>query len=94
MVDHARSCGIVRIGYHHLPPAGAPDAALVRVENEGFGEALLAQYLAARVNGIAVLAEAVHRIGRPVYLSELRGPEWRWRRASGRTSRGIARPGS
>ena len=71
MVDHARSCGIVRIGYHHLPPAGAPDAALIRVENEGFGEALLAQYLAARVNGIAVLAEAVHRIGRPVYLSEL-----------------------
>jgi len=46
---------------------------LVRVENEGFGEALLAQYLAARVNGIAVLAEAVHRIGRPVYLSELEG---------------------
>jgi LuxR family transcriptional regulator, quorum-sensing system regulator CciR len=73
MADYARGCGVQKIGYHHLPPLGAPDAALLRVENEGFGEALLAQYLAARVNGIAALAVAVHRIGRPVYLSELEG---------------------
>lgn len=73
MVDYARDCGVQRIGYHHLPPPGAPDAALVRVENHGFGESLLRQYLAARTSGIAALAEAVHRVGRPVYLSELDG---------------------
>lgn len=71
MVEQAHHCAVIRIGYHHLPPAGAPDAALLRVENDGFGEALLAQYLAARVSGIAALAEAVHRVGRPVYLGEL-----------------------
>lgn len=72
-VDYARDCGVVRIGYHHLPPPGAPDAAILRVENSGFGEALLQQYLVARTSGIAALAEAVHRVGRPVYLSELDG---------------------
>jgi LuxR family transcriptional regulator/LuxR family quorum-sensing system transcriptional regulator CciR len=71
MVDYARACGATRIGYHHLPPPGAPDSAMLRVENAGFGDALLAQYLAARVSGIAALADAVHRVGRPVYLSEL-----------------------
>jgi LuxR family transcriptional regulator, quorum-sensing system regulator CciR len=71
MVEYGLGCGAVRIGYHHLPPAGAPDAAILRVENFGFGEALLHQYLAARTSGIAALADAVHRVGRPVYLSEL-----------------------
>ena len=71
MVDYARDVGVERIGYHHLPPPGAPDAALLRVENHGFAGALLAQYLAARTDGIAALAGAVHRIGRPVYLSEI-----------------------
>jgi LuxR family transcriptional regulator/LuxR family quorum-sensing system transcriptional regulator CciR len=71
IVDYARDCGVERIGYHHLPPAGAPDAAILRVENHGFGEALLKQYLAARTSGIAALADAVHRFGRPVYLNEL-----------------------
>jgi LuxR family transcriptional regulator, quorum-sensing system regulator CciR len=71
MVDYGRDCGALRIGYHHLPPPGAQDAGVLRVENHGFGEALLQQYLAARTSGIAALAEAVHRVGRPVYLSEL-----------------------
>jgi LuxR family transcriptional regulator/LuxR family quorum-sensing system transcriptional regulator CciR len=62
---------VERIGYHHLPPPGAPDAALLRVENHGFAAALLAQYLSARTDGIAALAGAVHRAGRPVYLSEI-----------------------
>jgi LuxR family quorum-sensing system transcriptional regulator CciR len=70
-VAYARDCGVERIGYHHLPPPGAPDATILRVENHGFGEALLQQYLMARTNGIAALADAVHRFGRPVYLSEL-----------------------
>jgi LuxR family transcriptional regulator/LuxR family quorum-sensing system transcriptional regulator CciR len=73
MVGYARACGATRIGYHHLPPPGAPDAALLRVENEGFAAELLAQYLAARASGVAALAEAVRRVGRPVYLSELDG---------------------
>ena len=71
MVAYAQDCGVERIGYHHLPPPGAPDATILRVENHGFGEALLQQYLAARTSGLAVLADAVHRFGRPVYLSEL-----------------------
>ncbi len=71
MVAFARECRVRRIGYHHLPPPGAPDAQLVRVENEGFGEALLAQYLEARVNGIAALANMIQNSVRPVYLDEI-----------------------
>lgn len=71
MVAFARDCGVCRIGYHHLPPPGAPDAHLLRIENTGFGEALLAQYLAARTTGIAVLANRLQQSSRPVYLDEL-----------------------
>ena len=71
MVAFARTCGVRRIGYHHLPPPGAPDAHLLRVENDGFGDALLAQYLAARGRGLAVLANVIQNSVRPVYLDEL-----------------------
>jgi DNA-binding CsgD family transcriptional regulator len=71
MVAFARGCGVMRLGYHHLPPPGAPDAQYVRIENDGFGEALLAQYLAARISGFAVLANAIQASVRPVYLDEL-----------------------
>jgi DNA-binding CsgD family transcriptional regulator len=70
-VAFARSCGVRRIGYHHLPPPGAPDAHLLRIENEGFGDALLAQYLAARGRGLAALANVIQNSVRPVYLDEL-----------------------
>jgi LuxR family transcriptional regulator/LuxR family quorum-sensing system transcriptional regulator CciR len=76
MVEFSRSCRVKRIGYHHLPPAGAPDANLLRVENEGFGEALLAQYLRARAQGFAVLAAVAQRSVGPVYLEDLeRSPD-------------------
>ena len=71
MVLFARERSILRIAYHHLPPPAAPDAAFVRIENEGFGEALLAQYLAARMSGIAALANLIQQSVRPVYLDEL-----------------------
>ena len=71
MVAFARTCGVRRIGYHHLPPPGAPDAHLLRVENDGFGDALLAQYLSARGRGLAVLANVIQNSVRPVYLDEL-----------------------
>ena len=71
MPAFARERSVPRIAYHHLPPPGAPDAHLVRVENEGFGEALLAQYLAARLGGFAVLANLIQHSARPVYLDEL-----------------------
>lgn len=71
MVAFARMQGVRRLGYHHLPPPGAPDSGLLRVENEGFAEALLAQYLAARAAGIAVLAATVQNSVHPVYLDEL-----------------------
>lgn len=71
MVGFARDRGVERIAYHHLPPPGAPDANLLRIENEGFGEALLQQYLTARMHGIAVLATAIQNSARPVYLDEL-----------------------
>lgn len=71
LVAFARERSIERIAYHHLPPPGAPDSALLRVENEGFGEALLAQYLAARASGIAALANLIQQSVRPVYLDEL-----------------------
>jgi LuxR family transcriptional regulator/LuxR family quorum-sensing system transcriptional regulator CciR len=76
MVDFARSRRILRIGYHHLPPLGAPDAHLLRVENAGFAEALLGQYLRARAAGIAVLANHALNSVAPVYLDDLeRKPE-------------------
>lgn len=70
MVAFARACGVRRIGYHHLPPAVAPDATLLRIENFGFAEALLAQYLSARLRGFAVLASALQSTVSPVYLDE------------------------
>jgi LuxR family transcriptional regulator/LuxR family quorum-sensing system transcriptional regulator CciR len=73
MVRFAGGCGVVRLGYHHLPPPGAPDAHLLRIENDGFAESLLAQYLAARSSGIAVLANVIQKGTRPVYLDELEG---------------------
>lgn len=71
MVAFARRRDVGRLGYHHLPPPSAPDVALLRVENDGFGAALLAQYLAARAAGLAVLASSAQNCVQPVYLDEL-----------------------
>ena len=71
LVVFARGCGVARIGYHHLPPPGAPDAGQLRIENDGFPEPLLAQYLEARTTGIAVMAQALQNSVRPVYLEDL-----------------------
>jgi DNA-binding CsgD family transcriptional regulator len=71
MVGFAESRGVRRLGYHHLAPPSAPDVHLLRVENSGFGEALLAQYLAARSAGTAVLAATAQNCVQPVYLDEL-----------------------
>ena len=71
LVVFARDCGVARIGYHHLPPPGAPDAGQQRIENDGFSGPLLAQYLEARTSGIAVLASALQNSVRPVYLEDL-----------------------
>lgn len=71
LVAFVRDRGVKRVGYHHLPPPGAPDAGLLRVENEGFGEELLAQYLRARQSGVAVLASFAQNSVEPVYLDEV-----------------------
>jgi LuxR family quorum-sensing system transcriptional regulator CciR len=71
MVDFAHGCRVRRIAYHHLPPPAAPDAHLLRIENHGFGDLLLAQYLSAREAGIAALANLLQNTVRPVYLDEL-----------------------
>ncbi len=70
-VAFARGRNIKRMGYHHLPPPGAADAQMLRVENDGFGEALLAQYLRARQTGTAALAAIAQRSVQPVYLDEI-----------------------
>ena len=70
-VAFSAECRVKRIGYHHLPPAGAPDAHLLRIENEGFGEALLSQYVTARAHGFAALANIAQRSIGPVYLEDL-----------------------
>jgi DNA-binding CsgD family transcriptional regulator len=72
-VGLAQACGVRRIAYHHLPPPAAADAGLVRIENQGFGSALLRQYLEARLAGVAALANLIQRTTRPVYLDELEG---------------------
>ena len=71
LVGFARECGVARIGYHHLPPPGAPDAGQYRIENDGFPEPMLMQYLEARTNGMAVMARALNNSVRPVYLDDL-----------------------
>ena len=71
LVDYAAPCRVRRIAYHHLPPPAAPDSHLLRIENSGFGDVLLHQYLSAREAGIAVLASVVQNSVRPVYLDEL-----------------------
>lgn len=71
MVRFAQGRGVRRLGYHHLPPPSAPDAGLLRIENDGFGDALLAQYLAARAAGLAVLAASALKDVQPIYLDEL-----------------------
>jgi DNA-binding CsgD family transcriptional regulator len=71
LVEFAQDCCVQRIAYHHLPPPAAPEAALVRIENHGFGPLLQEQYLAARMAGIAALASLIQRSTRPVYLDEL-----------------------
>lgn len=71
LVASVTAIGVHRIGYHHLPPPGAPDAGLLRVENSGFGEALLQQYLSARAQGIAAFAALLQNTVRPIYLDEV-----------------------
>lgn len=71
LVQYARQCSVRRIAYHHLPPPAAPDVHLLRIENSGFGDLLLHQYLSAREAGIAVLASVIQNSVRPVYLDEL-----------------------
>lgn len=75
LVTFAMERGVERLGYHHLPPPGAPDANLLRIENDGFAESLLAQYLTARINGIAALAAAIQNGVRPIYLDEIEAME-------------------
>lgn len=71
LVSELGLIGIERVGYHHLPPPGAPDAGLLRVENAGFGDALLQQYLSARARGFAALAALLQNTVRPIYLDEM-----------------------
>ena len=71
LVSAVETIGIGRIGYHHLPPPGAPDAGLLRVENAGFAETLLQEYLTARASGIAALAALLQNTVRPIYLDEM-----------------------
>lgn len=71
LVGFVRLRLVQRIAYHHLPPPAARDGALLRIENYGFGEMLLTQYLAARSAGIAALANLIQKTTRPVYLDEL-----------------------
>lgn len=71
LVEFAAECRVRRACYHHLPPAGAPDVHFLRIENEGFEDALLAQYLRARAQGFAVLAAVAQRSLVPVYLEDL-----------------------
>lgn len=70
-VAFARGLGARRLGYHHLPPPAAPDAGLLRVENDGFAEAMLGQYLAARAAGSAPLAASAQNSVHPVYLDDI-----------------------
>lgn len=75
MVSYARSRGATRIAYHHLPPPGAPDSNQLRVENEGFGDALLRMYLEARAAGLSILATMAQNGVNPVYLDALEASE-------------------
>ena len=52
------------------PRPALPMPGSYRIENDGFSEPMLAQYLEARMSGMAVMAQALSNSVRPVYLDD------------------------
>ena len=71
LIGFLRERGVVRVGYHHLPPMGAPDAADLRIFSEGFSDDLIQRYLAERRAGNAPVAQYAQRHPEPVYWDEI-----------------------
>lgn len=65
----ARETG--RIGYHHMPPVGAPDEAVSRVRNAGFPEEWVEYYFTARATGMTPISDYARINGEPVYWDDI-----------------------
>lgn len=62
---------IDKIGYHHLPPVGAPDDTVSRVRNAGFPPEWIEYYFAARAAGTMPIADHARINGAPVYWDDI-----------------------
>ena len=93
MVLFAGERSVRRIAYHHLPPPAAPDAPLLRIENEGFGRRCCA--VSGGADGAASRPSPTPSsaaCGRSISTSSSAAPSCR--RPSGRMSPAIAPPAS
>lgn len=70
-VDFVQSRGIWQVGYHHLPPLGAPDAHVQRLKNTGFSVEWVDFYLEAREKGTTPMSDHAQQNGEPVYWDEI-----------------------
>lgn len=71
LVGFARARGICKIGYHHMPPVGAPDDTVSRVRNAGFPSQWVEYYFAARQAGMAPVTDYARIHGAPVYWDDI-----------------------
>jgi LuxR family transcriptional regulator/LuxR family quorum-sensing system transcriptional regulator CciR len=71
LVDFARARAVDKIGYHHMPPVGAPDDTVSRVRNAGFPAEWVEYYFAARSAGTAPISDYARINGQAVYWDDI-----------------------
>ncbi|TPE48550.1 LuxR family transcriptional regulator [Amaricoccus solimangrovi] len=71
LVRFARERDVDKVGYHHIPPLGAPDDTVSRVQNSGFPIEWVAFYLAARQAGSLPVTDYARYHGEPVYWGDI-----------------------
>ncbi len=71
LVGFARARGVDKIGYHHMPPVGAPDDTVSRVRNTGFPAEWVDYYFAARQAGTLPVTDYARAHGHPVYWDDI-----------------------
>ncbi|MFQ8430031.1 autoinducer binding domain-containing protein [Amaricoccus sp. W119] len=71
LVRFARARGVDKIGYHHMPPVGAPDDSVSRIRNAGFPAEWVEYYFAARQAGTLPITDHARRHGKPVYWDDI-----------------------
>lgn len=71
LVRFARERGVDKIGYHHMPPMGAPDDTVSRIRNAGFPPEWVEYYFAARQAGTLPITDYARTHGHPVHWDDI-----------------------